>query len=834
MKTKTITRTWTRWLLVCACLLLVVGMFGTASADKLVVYADTASDGRIDNQSSAVSWATIRAAPGNRMFSTNNTAITILGVADGSSSNTYIALYRFLWSGNTSALAGSTINSAVMSYYGATGGSSTGGQLNVTIASASPIDPTAISVSDFNRTDYTSYSDDTPITWATWDGGAGRRNFTLNAAGLAAINTTGYTSVYLMFWRDRVNAGFWGGDGLAATLKGYDTSAGDPYKPFLEIDYTPGEEEDITPPASVSNIVNNTPTCNGLSCRVNISWTNPGDADYHHAYHLQNNTVQSNVTAPTNYVNWTGLAANTAYTISIKTVDETGNMNGTWTNLTITTPALAHITWPKLVIMSDDGFGSSYDYMYQYLHQYNLNATIYIITNRVGTGTNLTLANMTTMYDNNWDMGSHGADHVYMTGLSAAEQILNMNESIADLDGWGFTRASRHFAYPYGDRDATTNNSAFIAGFYTTRDSHQGNTTVPFTAFYAIPFTLCTVVSTSVATVENTITGATLTNQTVILGFHKFDTSGDEYSWTPTKMSQLATWIAEQGYETITISEWYELNGGTGEPGVPAPVANFTANVTSGTAPLAVAFTDSSTDVSTAWNWSLNNVTGNNTVIWWSTDQNPEISLGVGNWSFALNASSTIGHNTTPGDYWINVSAAAAPAPLASLTTNVTSGAVPLAVAFTDTSTNTPTLWNWSFGDGNWSNGTSATAEHLYEYVGVFNASLIASNEAGSNQSANTTITVSDETTPVASFTKNRVFVVVPQLLRVNDTSTNTPTGWNWSWGDGQWTNTTDSASRNATHSYTRPGYFPVSLMATNGAGTNLTARQWVFVWYWR
>ena len=47
------------------------------------------------------------------------------------------------------------------------------------------------------------------------------------------------------------------------------------------------------------------------------------------------------------------------------------------------------------------------------------------------------------------------------------------------------------------------------------------------------------------------------------------------------------------------------------------PVANFTANVTTGTAALAVKFTDISANTPTAWNWSFRNITpGNNTPVW--------------------------------------------------------------------------------------------------------------------------------------------------------------------------------------------------------------------------
>ena len=51
------------------------------------------------------------------------------------------------------------------------------------------------------------------------------------------------------------------------------------------------------------------------------------------------------------------------------------------------------------------------------------------------------------------------------------------------------------------------------------------------------------------------------------------------------------------------------------------PVADFSSNVTSGTAPLNVAFTDKSTGSPTAWNWNFGDGTANSTV------QNPSTCL---------------------------------------------------------------------------------------------------------------------------------------------------------------------------------------------------------------
>ena len=86
-----------------------------------------------------------------------------------------------------------------------------------------------------------------------------------------------------------------------------------------------------------------------------------------------------------------------------------------------------------------------------------------------------------------------------------------------------------------------------------------------------------------------------------------------------------------------------------------APIALFTADVTSGTAPLAVQFTDISTGTPTAWNWSFRNVTGNNTQVWFSTSQHPTKTFGVGNYSIMVNASNSAGYNLSIQGTFINV-----------------------------------------------------------------------------------------------------------------------------------------------------------------------------------
>ena len=82
---------------------------------------------------------------------------------------------------------------------------------------------------------------------------------------------------------------------------------------------------------------------------------------------------------------------------------------------------------------------------------------------------------------------------------------------------------------------------------------------------------------------------------------------------------------------------------------VSAPAANFTANVTSGTAPLAARFTDTSTGEITAWSWSFGD--GNT-----STEQNPVHIYGApGNYTVNLTVSTGTGSDTFSRPGYITV-----------------------------------------------------------------------------------------------------------------------------------------------------------------------------------
>jgi PKD repeat protein len=169
--------------------------------------------------------------------------------------------------------------------------------------------------------------------------------------------------------------------------------------------------------------------------------------------------------------------------------------------------------------------------------------------------------------------------------------------------------------------------------------------------------------------------------------------------------------------------------GETAPPPTPgAPVANFVANPSSGPAPLAVHFSDSSTGSPTAWSWNF----GDGAT---STAQNPAHTYAnQGAYQVTLTASSAAGASST--HQTINVLAPPPAAPIASFSASPTSGQVPLTVHFTDSSTGSPTAWSWNFGDGVFS--SSRNPSHIYNAAGTYNVTLTASNAGGSSSTIKT------------------------------------------------------------------------------------------------
>jgi PKD repeat protein len=188
--------------------------------------------------------------------------------------------------------------------------------------------------------------------------------------------------------------------------------------------------------------------------------------------------------------------------------------------------------------------------------------------------------------------------------------------------------------------------------------------------------------------------------------------------------------------------------------GSSAPVAAFTASPVSGTAPLSVQFTDTSTNSPVSWIWNFGD--GGT-----STEENPShIYSNPGTYTVSLTAANTAGENTATGSETVSTSeemvAVQTPTlsltpipdtelPDISITGPATSGLAPLTVMFSANTPGSPEGFSWDFGDG----GTSADEFPSYTYLnpGTYTVTLTVKYPSGTKTAVkNDFVTVSQKT----------------------------------------------------------------------------------------
>ena len=187
---------------------------------------------------------------------------------------------------------------------------------------------------------------------------------------------------------------------------------------------------------------------------------------------------------------------------------------------------------------------------------------------------------------------------------------------------------------------------------------------------------------------------------------------------------------------------WNDIVAGSGTPTGTAPAASFTADKTSGTAPLTVQFTNTSTGTPTpTYSWNFGDVTATST----ATSPSHQFTA-AGTFTVTLTATNSAGTNSSTKTITVT-SSSTNTAPTASFTADKTSGAPPLTVQFTNTSTGTPTpTYSWNFGD-NTATSTATSPSHQFTAAGTYTVTLTATNSVGTNSSSQT-ITVTSGTPP--------------------------------------------------------------------------------------
>ncbi len=257
------------------------------------------------------------------------------------------------------------------------------------------------------------------------------------------------------------------------------------------------------------------------------------------------------------------------------------------------------------------------------------------------------------------------------------------------------------------------------------------------------------------------------------------------------------------GSDTITKTDYITVRA--------LPVAEFTANRTTGDAPMAVQFTDQSTGVPSSWAW----VFGDGTT---STEQNPNHTYtNPGTYNVRLTVTNSAGTDTKTKNGYIRVNEGMQAA--FTYTTSNPGNLAPLTVAFTDASKGAPSQWVWNFGDGFIS--MERNPIHTYTAPGNYTATLTVSD---SKQSSSVSQVIEVKQRLFADFSVQPAKGSVPLTVRLSDQSIGQPNSWTWVIAKDPYNVTIfDPGSRTQVYTFNEPGTYDVRLTVTDSYGNTAT-----------
>jgi gliding motility-associated-like protein len=236
--------------------------------------------------------------------------------------------------------------------------------------------------------------------------------------------------------------------------------------------------------------------------------------------------------------------------------------------------------------------------------------------------------------------------------------------------------------------------------------------------------------------------------------------------------------------------------------------AHFTADVTSGCAPLVVHFTSTSTGTnsSATYSWNLDN--GTPLV---PTEDAATTYLTAGTYTPTL----TVTDDGVTTSYVMTITVF--PAPTVNFYASDTSVCPGTPVTFTSTTiAGMPgTLsYAWAFGDGNTS--TAASPTDIYTVPGSYNVTLSATNSEGCVASLTKTGYIHVFTPPAGGFTASTShFCSAPASVTFSSSfSGAAPLTYAWTFGDGG-----TGSGVSPTHSYSSAGAYTVTLIVTDADG---------------
>jgi len=219
---------------------------------------------------------------------------------------------------------------------------------------------------------------------------------------------------------------------------------------------------------------------------------------------------------------------------------------------------------PVVLLRFDDGSTYQYSNAFQYMKNYGVRGTLYMVGNRIDTGGNLSATQLREMDVAGWVIGNHTHTHASLTSLTEAQQEAELANGEADLATIGLSHYAKYVAYPGGLYNADTYTALAATGMLTGQNAQSGYTAgampnLPSNDLYSIPAltAIPMVAADCIAQVDQALANGTVRS----LAFHDIGGAGDMSA--ADFHSVIDYLVSKRGQiYPITIDDYYRLTLG--------------------------------------------------------------------------------------------------------------------------------------------------------------------------------------------------------------------------------------------------------------------------------
>ena len=230
-----------------------------------------------------------------------------------------------------------------------------------------------------------------------------------------------------------------------------------------------------------------------------------------------------------------------------------GNGSLTTDNFSLTTVSTG-FNRPLVSLTFDDGWQSQSTAGVPILNQFGDKATFYIISGSVGNTASgyMSLAQVRALAQSGFEIGSHTVHHPDLTSLSRKKIDTELSGSLSYLKT-NVTPSITNFAYPYGAYNSLTTTE--VKKYYSSaRTSDVGINTKAGFDVYRIQSQYVTP-QTTLNQFQGWLDTARSQNAWLVVMYHQVDTSGSEYSVTPSMLSSQLQALQNSGLIVKTVNE---------------------------------------------------------------------------------------------------------------------------------------------------------------------------------------------------------------------------------------------------------------------------------------